>query len=98
MVVLTSTKDILAGSALFLVAVTGRENLPRTLTADHVLLPWQAQGHTRTGLDKECAAHCRWTESGIPQEKVERIIGRAPGPKLEIIVARINELKNEGTE
>jgi len=94
MVVLTSNEDILAGSALFLVAITGRENLPKTLSADHIPLPWYPQGHSKTGLDKDCAVHCRWTERDIPQEKVDEIIGRAPGKKLEMIVDRINALRN----
>ncbi len=98
MVVLTSNADILAGSALFLVAITGRENLPGTLSADYIALPWQAQGRTQTGLDKACAACCTWTVAGIPQAAVVKILGRAPGQRLERIVNRINELKNEGTE
>ncbi len=53
MVVLTSDEDIQAGSALFLVAITGRENLPRTLLDDHIPLPWFPQGDPKTGLDKD---------------------------------------------
>jgi len=98
MVVLTSNADILAGSALFLVAITGRENLPKPLPADCIALPWQAQGRTQTGLNKDCAAYCKWTVAGIPQAAVVRILGRAPGERLERIVNRINELKNEATE
>jgi len=94
MVVLSSNADILAGSALFLVAITGRENLPKTLSADFIPLPWQSQGHTKTGLDKDCAAYCRWTRRDIPQDKVDEIIGRVPAKKLEMIIDRINAIRN----
>ena len=57
-VVLTPTDRVTPSGPLDVVAVTSR--LPPSLPDDHVLLPWHAQGHPRTGLNRKCAAVCTW--------------------------------------
>jgi mRNA-degrading endonuclease toxin of MazEF toxin-antitoxin module len=51
-VILTSDNRLATSGPLEVVAITSR--LPQPLPADHVLLPWHAQGHPRTGLNRRC--------------------------------------------
>jgi hypothetical protein len=57
-VIVTATDQIQADRPLDLIAITSR--LPDSLPDDHVLLPWHAQGHPRTGLNRRSAAVCSW--------------------------------------
>jgi mRNA-degrading endonuclease toxin of MazEF toxin-antitoxin module len=55
-VIVTLDDQIAATGLLEVVAITSK--VPDPLPNDHVLLPWHAQGHPRTGLDRKCAAVC----------------------------------------
>lgn len=50
-VIVTPTEQIGGSSALHAVAITSRLIDPPP--TDHVLLPWHAQGHPRTGLNRK---------------------------------------------
>ncbi len=56
-VIVTSDNAMAEGEPLVGVAITGTPDPP---TGFDVPLPWQAQGRSRTGLDKPNAAVCRW--------------------------------------
>ena len=48
-VIVTPSDRITPAAPLDVIAVTSR--VPEPLPQDHVLLPWHAQGHPRTGLN-----------------------------------------------
>ncbi len=57
-IIVTPSDRITLTAPLDVVAVTSR--LPEPLPDDHVLLPWHAQRHPRTDLNRRCAAVCTW--------------------------------------
>ncbi len=85
-VIITPDDKITAGGTFQVVAVTSTMADP--LPADHVLLPWHAQGHPRTGLNRECAAVCSWL-ANISDKDVQSISGRVAGPIFAQIAAKI---------
>lgn len=85
-VVVTPTERISASETLEVVAITSR--LPLPLPADHILLPWHARGHPRTGLNRKCAAVCSWI-ARIASTDIRNTAGIVPGTVLLDIVARI---------
>lgn len=86
-VVIVTPDDRLAASGpLEVVAITSR--LPQQLPADHVLLPWHAQGHPRTGLNRRCAAVCTWL-ARIERDDIQNVAGIVPGAILLDIARRI---------
>jgi mRNA-degrading endonuclease toxin of MazEF toxin-antitoxin module len=76
-----STSDLLE-----VVAITSR--LPQPLPADHVLLPWHAQGHPRTRLNRKCAAVCSWL-ARISVADIQSIAGMVPNAILLEIAAQM---------
>jgi len=78
-VVVTPTDRIPASGSLEVVAVTSV--VPQPLPSDHVLLPWHARGHPRTGLNRKCAAVCSWVVR-IVLGDVRSAAGLVPGPVL----------------
>ena len=84
-VVMTASDQISPSGLLELVAITSF--LPDPLPDDHVLLPWHAQGHPRTGLNRKSAAVCSWV-AVIPASAVEDVTGVVPGPLLLEIIAK----------
>jgi hypothetical protein len=85
-VVLTPSDRITSSGPLDVVAVTSR--LPQLLPDDHVLLPWHAQGHPRTGLNRKCAAVCTW-RARIVAADIRAVAGIVPGRILLDILSRI---------
>jgi hypothetical protein len=85
-VIVTASDQIQADQPLELVAITSR--LPDPIPADHVLLPWHAQGHPRTGLNRRCAAVCSWTCRILPTD-IRDIAGVVPGELLLRILTKI---------
>src|SRR5437764_14348924 len=75
-VVVTNNDRIAPGKPVDLVAITSR--LPEPSPDDHVLLPWHAQGHPRTGLNRKCAAVCRWL-CRVKPEDIKDFAGVVPG-------------------
>jgi mRNA-degrading endonuclease toxin of MazEF toxin-antitoxin module len=80
-VVVTPNEEMTEAAPLVGVAITGTPDPP---TGFEVPLPWQAQGRTRTGLDKPNAAVCCWfvafgaadvvaTIGHVPPEPMRRI-------------------------
>jgi mRNA-degrading endonuclease toxin of MazEF toxin-antitoxin module len=86
-VIVTPTTEIQAGNPVVCVAITAE--LPRKLTDDFVLLPYQRGGHPRTGLRKRSAAMCSWLVV-VTEEEIVGHLGRAPKPQLDEILARVD--------
>jgi len=57
-IVVTKDDRISPSSPLEVVAISSL--IPNPLPDDHVLLPWHAQGHSKTGLNRKSAAICGW--------------------------------------
>jgi mRNA-degrading endonuclease toxin of MazEF toxin-antitoxin module len=90
-VIITHDDEILSGHTLAVVAIS--TILPgRPIPPHHVQLPWDRQGHPRTGLKNNCAAVYTWIEE-IQESRILRPIGRAPDRKLEAIALGIASLK-----
>jgi hypothetical protein len=89
-VILTPTAQILPGKALNAVAITSR--LPQILPDDHVLLPWHAQGHPRTGLNRRCAAVCTWL-ARINETDIQSLGGVVPTPIMADILTKAASLQ-----
>ena len=85
-VIVTPDDEITATGLLKVVAVPS--TLQDPLPADHVLLPWHAQGHPRTGLNRKCAAVCSWLAE-ISAQDVQSISGRVPPPVFAQIAAKV---------
>jgi mRNA-degrading endonuclease toxin of MazEF toxin-antitoxin module len=84
--VIVTPKDRITPTALLdVIAVTSR--LPEPLPPDHVLLPWHAQGHPRTGLNRRCAAVCTWV-ARIRHEDIQEVAGVVPGAAMLEIVSK----------
>lgn len=94
-IVVTPTLQIQSGAPFAVVAVTSR--VPQPLPADHVLLPWHAQGHPRTGLNRKCAAVCTWIAQ-VQSTDVQSIAGIVPGTILADILARITAAQRPSAE
>jgi hypothetical protein len=84
-VVVTPADRLSASGPVEVVAITSR--LPQPLPADHVLLPWHARGHPRTGLNRKCAAVCTWVARINPGD-IQGIGGIVPGPVLLDILSK----------
>jgi mRNA-degrading endonuclease toxin of MazEF toxin-antitoxin module len=85
-VIVTPDDRLTTSGPLEVVAITSR--LPQPLPADHVLLPWHAQGHPRTGLNRKCAAVCTWL-ARIERDDIQKVVGIVPGTILLDISRRI---------
>jgi mRNA-degrading endonuclease toxin of MazEF toxin-antitoxin module len=85
-VIVTPSDRITPSTLLDVIAVTSR--VPEPLPQDHVLLPWQAQGHPRTGLNRKCAAVCTWV-ARIRQTDIRDVAGIVPGSVLLEILSKI---------
>ncbi len=85
-IVVSSDAEIAKGESLFLVAVTS--NVTDPLPENHIELPWDASGKSRSGLKKRSAAICDWIVH-VEQDKVERIIGHLPATLVVEIVRRV---------
>lgn len=91
-VVVTPSERITAATQLEVAAITSQ--LPQPLPADHVLLPWHARGHPRTGLNRKCAAVCSWIARIAPAD-IQSIAGIVPGAVLLDIMAHIAAVQAE---
>lgn len=81
---------IAAGGPFDVVAITTL--LPDPLPFDHVPLPWHAQRHPRTGLDKRNAAVCSWLAE-VEASRAVRTIGHVPGKQLLQIASVLRALQ-----
>lgn len=94
-VVVTPSERITATAPLEVAAMTSQ--LPQPLPADHVLLPWNARGHPRTGLNRKCAAVCSWI-ARIATADIQSVAGIVPGAVLLDIMARIAAIQAESSK
>jgi mRNA-degrading endonuclease toxin of MazEF toxin-antitoxin module len=85
-VIITPDPAIGSAGTLDVVAVTSR--LPDPLPDDHVLLPWHAQRHPRTGLNRKSAAVCSWMGQ-ISRDDIQSVVGIISGPILAKIAAKL---------
>ena len=88
-VIVTPSDHITPFALLDVIAVTSR--VPEPLPPDHVLLPWHAQGHPRTGLNRKCAAVCTWV-ARIRHADVREVAGVVPGAVMLEILSKVTEL------
>jgi len=63
------------------------------LPDDHVLLPWHAQGHPRTGLSRKCAAVCTWA-ARIRHTDIRDVAGVVPGAVMLEILSKVTALQS----
>jgi mRNA-degrading endonuclease toxin of MazEF toxin-antitoxin module len=88
-VIVTPSDLITPVSLLDVIAVTSR--IPEPLPTDHVVLPWYAQGHARTGLNRKCAAVCTWV-ARIRHTDIRDIAGVVPGTVMLEILSKATAL------
>ena len=94
-VLLTSENEVPAGEPLIGIGITG--SLPNPLAPEYVLLPWHRAKHPFTGLNKKCAARCRWRIT-IPITDDLEAIGRVPDKVFAEICTMVNTIQAELTE
>src|SRR5215471_9217634 len=85
-VIVTPNDRITPVDPLAVIAITSRLSEP--LPNDHVLLPWHAQGHPRTGLNRRCAAVCTWV-ARIHHEDIREVAGVVPGAVMIEILSKV---------
>jgi mRNA interferase MazF len=85
-VIVTPAERLASPGPIDVVAITSR--LPKPLPDDHVALPWHAQGHPRTRLNRPCAAVCTWL-ARITAEDIDDMAGVVPSPVLMEILAKV---------
>jgi mRNA-degrading endonuclease toxin of MazEF toxin-antitoxin module len=90
-VIVTPSDRITPAAPLDIIAVTSR--VPEPLPQDHVLLPWHAQGHPRTGLNRKCAAVCTWV-ARIRHTDIRDIAGVVPGAVMLEILSKATALQS----
>ena len=88
-VIVTPSDRITPATLLDVIAVTSR--VPELLPHDHVLLPWHAQGHPRTGLNRKCAAVCTWVVR-IRHTDIRDVAGVVPGAVMLEILSKVTAL------
>jgi mRNA-degrading endonuclease toxin of MazEF toxin-antitoxin module len=93
-VIVTPSNRITPAAPLDVVAVTSRLSEP--LPNDHILLPWHAQGHPRTGLNRRCAAVCTWV-ARIRHEDIRDVAGVVPGAIMLEILSKVAMLLSSPT-
>ena len=85
-VIITPDDQIGEAGLVEVVAITSK--VPNPLPEDHVLLPWHAQGHPRTGLNRKCAAVCSWMGQ-IAIEDIQSVAGMTPAKILAEIASKL---------
>ena len=94
-VVVTPNEALNEGEPFVGIAITGTPEPP---TGFDVSLPWQAQGRSRTGLDKPNAAVCCWFVTFSAADVVDAIGHVPPDPmrKIEEAIRRYLEDSQDG--
>ena len=90
-VIVTPSDRITPAAPLDVIAVTSR--VPEPLPHDHVLLPWHAQRHPRTGLNRKCAAVCTWV-ARIRHTDIREVAGVVPGAVMLEILSKVTALRS----
>ena len=86
-IIVTKNDRITPSGPLEVVAITSF--LPDPIPDDHVLLPWHAQKHPRTGLNRQSAAVCSW-QARINAGDIQSVAGSVPGPILLEIMSKVS--------
>ena len=94
-VIVTPSDRITPAAPLAVIAVTSR--VPEPLPNDHVLLPWHAQGHPRTGLNRKCAAVCTWV-ARIRHADIRDVAGVVPGAVMLEILSKVTALRSSPSD
>jgi mRNA-degrading endonuclease toxin of MazEF toxin-antitoxin module len=84
--IVTPTAEIAPGKTVRVVAITTRLSSP--LPDDHVLLPWDQQGKSRSGLRRRCAAVASW-QVEISFANVQQVVGILPPTVIAELLAKI---------
>ncbi|HEX3448601.1 MAG TPA: type II toxin-antitoxin system PemK/MazF family toxin [Isosphaeraceae bacterium] len=84
--IVTPTAEIAPGKTVRVVAITTRLSSP--LPDDHVLLPWDPQGKSRSGLRRRCAAVASW-QVEISFANVQQVVGILPPTVIAELLAKI---------
>ena len=87
-VIVTPSDRLAASATIDVVAVTSR--LEEPLPDNHVLLPWHAQGHPRTWLNRRCAAVCT-SLAQISAADIKDVAGVVPAAQMAAILTKIRE-------
>ena len=82
----TPTAEIAPGMTVRVVAITTRISSP--IPDDHVLLPWNRQRKTRSGLRRRCAAVASW-QAEISISDVQQVVGILPSAVIGELLAKI---------
>jgi hypothetical protein len=90
-VLVTPSDRITSAALLDIIAVTSR--VPEPWPDDHVLLPWHAQGHPRTGLNRKCAAVCTWV-ARIRHTDIRDVAGVVPGAVMLASLSKVTALRS----
>ena len=90
-VVVTPSNEIRAEGPFTVIAISTL--LPGPVPDDHVELPWEPRGHRRTSLRTRCAAVVPWIQT-VPADRIVSSIGTVPGRHLELIAAKLAELRD----
>ena len=85
-VVVTKNDRITATGPLDVVAVTSF--FPDPLPEEYVLLPWHAQKHPRTGLNRKSAAVCNW-QARVLTTDIQNVVGTVPPALLLEIMTKV---------
>ena len=88
-VIVTPSDRITPAVPLDVIAVTSR--VPEPLPQDHVLLPWHAQRHPRTGLNRKCAAVWTWVVR-LCHTDIREVAGVVPGAVMLEILSKVTAL------
>jgi mRNA-degrading endonuclease toxin of MazEF toxin-antitoxin module len=94
-VIVTPSDRITPAGPLDVIAVTSR--VPEPLPSDHVLLPWHAQGHPRTGLNRKCAAVCTWV-ARIRHTDIRDVAGVVPGAVMLEILSKVTTVRSSPSD
>ncbi len=92
-VILTGDADIRPDGELLVVGISTL--LDAVPPENKVELPWERQGHTRTGLKERCAAICTWKDS-VSVASIKGYAGIVPARQLLAILDRVNAIASSG--
>lgn len=85
-VIVTATAKIVSDGTVRVVAITTRVANP--LPADHVLLPWDAQGKARSGLRRKSAAVSSW-QAEIAVSSIKEVVGILPPAVIDELLTKV---------
>ncbi len=88
-VIVTPTEDIRPDGQVWVVGISSR--LDAAPADVQVELPWQHQGHPRTGLRERCAAISTWLAQ-VGVGSIQGEAGDVPGPLLARILSLVGTL------